>query len=90
MSGKGKQSSKKTVIKVRESEKSMQATLSTLENSPEAEDMSTFLTSLKTIDKGKHLPKYSAILQVTMRIYKILVSIIYSMNDLIFLNLVAA
>lgn len=66
MSGKGKQNSKKAVVKVRESGKSAQATLNNPEASPEAEDMSAFLLSLKTIDKNKHLPKYSAVLQVLL------------------------
>lgn len=64
MSGKGKQSSKKAVIKVREGGKSAQSTLNNAETSPESEDASTFLSNLKIIDKEKQLPKYCSILQV--------------------------
>lgn len=63
MSGKGKQSSKKAVIKVREGGKSAQSTLNNAEGSPESEDVSTFLSNLKIIDKEKQLPKYCSILQ---------------------------
>ena len=69
MSGKGKQNSKKALVKVRESGKSAQATLNNPEASPETEDMSAFLLSLKPIDKSKHLPKFSAILQVLLVFY---------------------
>lgn len=64
MSGKGKQSSKKAVIKVREGGKSALATLNNAEASPESDDASTFLTSLKTIDKEKQLPKFCSVIQV--------------------------
>lgn len=68
MSGKGKQSSKKAVIKVRESGKTAQSSSATAinsESSSESTETTMSLPILKTADNSRHLPRYSSILQRT-------------------------
>lgn len=66
MSGKGKQSSKKAMVKSRESVKPQPA--SSLSNSndssnSERPEVSVALPVIKTVDNTRHLPRYSAVLQ---------------------------
>jgi len=64
MSGKGKQSSKKAVIKIRESGKTAQSSTMNSDTSSEVpEPTSQFL--LKTVDNSRHLPRYTSILKRT-------------------------
>ncbi|XP_012231198.1 transcriptional adapter 3-B [Linepithema humile] len=63
MSGKGKQSSKKAVVKARESGKTAQSSLMNSDTSPEAPEPTTSQIILKTIDNSRHLPKYISILK---------------------------
>lgn len=66
MSGKGKQSSKKTVVKVRESGKTAQSSMvNHSDTSTEATETTMSLTVLKTADNGRHLPKYASLLKRT-------------------------
>lgn len=68
MSGKGKQSSKKAVVKVRESGKTAQSTsagAANSESSSESTETTMSLPILKTADNTRHLPRYSSILQRT-------------------------
>ncbi|XP_012269456.2 transcriptional adapter 3-B [Athalia rosae] len=62
MSGKGKQSSKKALIKVREGGKSGHPSLNS-DTSSESTETAVSLPVLKTVDNGKHLPRYCSILQ---------------------------
>ncbi|KAL6267034.1 hypothetical protein P5V15_000110 [Pogonomyrmex californicus] len=65
MSGKGKQSSKKTVVKVRESGKTAQASMASSDASSEVSEPTTSQFLLKTIDNSRHLPRYTSILKRT-------------------------
>lgn len=62
MTGKGKQSSKKAVVKVRESGKSALSSVASSETSCESMESGMVLPILKTSDNGRHLPRYSSIL----------------------------
>lgn len=63
MSGKGKQSSKKAVVKVRESGKTVQATALNSDTSSESTETAMSLSILKIADNSRLLPRYSSILQ---------------------------
>ncbi|XP_066593071.1 transcriptional adapter 3-B [Prorops nasuta] len=64
MSGKGKQSSKKAVVKVRESGKSAQSSLlSSTDTTSEGTEMAMSLPILKIADNTRLLPRYASILQ---------------------------
>ncbi|XP_046751940.1 transcriptional adapter 3-B [Diprion similis] len=63
MSGKGKQSSKKALIKVREGGKSGHLSSVNSDTSSESTEAAVSLPVLKTVDNGKHLPRYCSILQ---------------------------
>ncbi|KAM0731805.1 Transcriptional adapter 3-B [Formica fusca] len=65
MSGKGKQSSKKAVVKVRESGKTAQSSLLNTDTNSETPEPTTSQAILKIIDNGRHLPKYTNILKRT-------------------------
>lgn len=65
MSGKGKQSSKKTVVKVRESGKTAQSSVVNPETSLETPEPTTSQIILKTVDSSKQLPKFMSILKRT-------------------------
>ncbi|XP_029659828.1 transcriptional adapter 3-B [Formica exsecta] len=65
MSGKGKQSSKKAVVKVRESGKTAQSSLLNTDTNSETSEPTTSQAILKIIDNGRHLPKYTNILKRT-------------------------
>ncbi|XP_020290966.1 transcriptional adapter 3-B [Pseudomyrmex gracilis] len=64
MSGKGKQSSKKTILKVRESGKSAQSSVAATDTTSETSEPTTSQVILKTVD-SKQLPKYTSILKRT-------------------------
>ncbi|KAG7207698.1 hypothetical protein KM043_009316 [Ampulex compressa] len=66
MSGKGKQSSKKAVVKVRESGKTAQSSLLNSDTSSESTETTMSLPVLKTVDNSRHLPRYTSILQRTV------------------------
>lgn len=64
MSGKGKQSSKKALIKVRDSGgKSNHLSSINSDTSSESMETAVSLPVLKTVDNSKHLPRYCSILQ---------------------------
>lgn len=63
MSGKGKQSSKKTILKVRESGKNAQSSVAATDTTSETSEP-TSQVILKTVD-SKQLPKYTSILKRT-------------------------
>ncbi|EZA55937.1 hypothetical protein DMN91_011231 [Ooceraea biroi] len=65
MSGKGKQSSKKTMVKVRESGKTAQSSQVNPDTSVETPEPTTSQIILKTVDSSRHLPKYMSILKRT-------------------------
>lgn len=65
MSGKGKQSSKKAVVKVRESGKTAQSSLLNTDTNSETPEPTTSQAILKIIDNARHLPKYTNILKRT-------------------------
>ncbi|XP_001605876.1 transcriptional adapter 3-B [Nasonia vitripennis] len=64
MSGKGKQNSKKAIIKTgRESGKVVQPVLANSDTSSEGSEMMTVFPVIKMIDNSKVLPRYSSVLQ---------------------------
>lgn len=63
MSGKGKLSTKKTPVKVREGGKMAQPSLQSSDTSSEGAEMTSNLPALKSIDSARQLPRYSMILQ---------------------------
>ncbi|XP_015603314.1 transcriptional adapter 3-B [Cephus cinctus] len=63
MSGKGKQSSRKALVKVREGGKSNQVPSVNSDTSSEGTEMAVTLPIIKTVDNAKHLPRYCSILQ---------------------------
>jgi len=65
MSGKGKQSSKKAVIKIRESGKTAQSSTMNSDTSSEVPEPTTSQFLLKTVDNSRHLPRYTSILKRT-------------------------
>ncbi|KYN32283.1 Transcriptional adapter 3-B [Trachymyrmex septentrionalis] len=65
MSGKGKQSSKKAVIKIRESGKTAQSSTMNSDASSEVPEPTTSQFLLKTVDNSRHLPRYTSILKRT-------------------------
>ncbi|XP_070152474.1 transcriptional adapter 3-B [Polyergus mexicanus] len=65
MSGKGKQSSKKAVVKVRESGKTAQSSLINTDTNSETPEPTTSQAILKIVDNSRHLPKYTNILKRT-------------------------
>ncbi|KYN15169.1 PREDICTED: transcriptional adapter 3 [Trachymyrmex cornetzi] len=65
MSGKGKQSSKKAVIKIRESGKTAQSSTMNSDASSEIPESTTSQFLLKTVDNSRHLPRYTSILKRT-------------------------
>ncbi|XP_011696496.1 PREDICTED: transcriptional adapter 3-B [Wasmannia auropunctata] len=66
MSGKGKQSSKKAVIKIRESGKtSQQSSTANSDGNSEVPEPTTSQFLLKTVDNSRHLPRYTSILKRT-------------------------
>ncbi|CAL1675950.1 unnamed protein product [Lasius platythorax] len=65
MSGKGKQSSKKAVVKVRESGKTAQSSLINTDTNSETPEPTTSQTILKTVDNSQNLPTYTNILKRT-------------------------
>ncbi|KAG5336635.1 TAD3B protein, partial [Acromyrmex charruanus] len=66
MSGKGKQSSKKAVIKIRESGKTAQSSTMNSDASSEVPEPTTSQFLLKTVDNSRHLPRYTSILKRTV------------------------
>ncbi|XP_011159252.1 transcriptional adapter 3-B [Solenopsis invicta] len=64
MSGKGKQSSKKAVVKVRESGKTTQSSAN-IDTNAEVLEPTTSQFFLKTVDNNRHLPRYTSILKRT-------------------------
>lgn len=66
MSGKGKQSSKKAVVKVRESGKTAQSSLVNTDTNSETSEPTTSQAILKIVDNSRHLPKYTNILKRTV------------------------
>ncbi|XP_012543058.1 transcriptional adapter 3-B [Monomorium pharaonis] len=65
MSGKGKQNSKKAVVKVRESGKTAQSSMTNTDTNTEISEPTTSQCFLKTIDNSRHLPRYTSILKRT-------------------------
>lgn len=65
MSGKGKQSSKKAAVKVRESGKTAQSSLVNNDTNSEASEPTTSQVIFKTVDNSRHLPRYTNILKRT-------------------------
>ncbi|KYQ60017.1 Transcriptional adapter 3-B [Trachymyrmex zeteki] len=65
MSGKGKQSSKKAVVKIRESGKTAQSSTMNSDVSSEIPEPTTSQFLLKTVDNSRHLPRYTSILKRT-------------------------
>lgn len=63
MSGKGKQSSKKAVVKIRESGKTAQASTANSDASSEIPEPTTSQFLLKTVDNSRNLPRYTIILK---------------------------
>ncbi|KYN00888.1 PREDICTED: transcriptional adapter 3-B [Cyphomyrmex costatus] len=63
MSGKGKQSSKKAVIKIRESGKTTQSSIINSDANSEVQEPTTSQFFPKTIDNNRHLPRYTNILK---------------------------
>lgn len=63
MSGKGKQSSKKAVVKVRESGKTAQSSLVNNDTNSETSEPTTSQAIFKTVDNSRHLPRYTNILK---------------------------
>lgn len=62
MSGKGKQSSKKAVVKVRESGKTVQPSTLNLDMNVENTETTMSLPILKIADNNRLLPRYNSIL----------------------------
>ncbi|XP_029170909.1 transcriptional adapter 3-B [Nylanderia fulva] len=65
MSGKGKQSSKKAVMKVRESGKTAQSSLGNTDTNSETPEPTTSQAILKTVDNSQNLPTCTNILKRT-------------------------
>ncbi|XP_077264420.1 transcriptional adaptor 3 [Temnothorax americanus] len=65
MSGKGKQSSKKAVVKIRESGKTAQSSTANSDVSSEVPEPTTSQFFLKTVDNSRNLPRYTSILKRT-------------------------
>lgn len=65
MSGKGKQSSKKAVVKIRESGKTAQSSTANSDASSEVPEPTTSQFLLKTVDNSRNLPRYTSILKRT-------------------------
>ncbi|XP_011862805.1 PREDICTED: transcriptional adapter 3 [Vollenhovia emeryi] len=65
MSGKGKQSSKKAVVKIRESGKTAQPSTANSDANSEVPEPTTSQFLLKTVDNGQNLPRYTSILKRT-------------------------
>lgn len=63
MSGKGKLSTKKTPVKIREGGKTAQPMLQNSDTSSEGTEMASSLPVLKSIDSARQLPRYCTILQ---------------------------